>query len=41
MRKSLFLILLLSSLVMLSACTSAKAQSLEEFYKDAKIEKCR
>lgn len=38
MRKSLFLILLLSSLIMLSACTGAKEQSLEEFYKDAKIE---
>lgn len=38
MRKSLSLILLLSSLVMLSACTGAKTQSLEVFYNDAKIE---
>lgn len=38
MRKSLFLITLLSSLVMLSACNGAKTQSLEEFFKDSKIE---
>ncbi|WP_226087597.1 hypothetical protein [Mesobacillus sp. S13] len=38
MRKSLFQITLLSSLVMLSACNGAKTQSLEEFFKDSKIE---
>ena len=37
MKKSLFLILLVS-LLLLSACTNGKTQSLEEFYKDAKIE---
>ncbi|SDN70669.1 hypothetical protein [Bacillus sp. OK048] len=37
MKKSLFLILLLS-LFFVSACTNGKTQSLEEFYKDAKIE---
>ncbi|MFC5602730.1 hypothetical protein [Sporosarcina koreensis] len=37
MKKSLFLILTLS-LFIVSACTDTKTQSLEEFYKDAKIE---
>lgn len=37
MKKSLFL-LLLFSLLLVSACTNGKTQSLEEFYKDAKIE---
>ncbi|TSI05767.1 hypothetical protein [Lysinibacillus sp. BW-2-10] len=37
MNKSLFLILLLSLLVV-SACTNEKTQTLEKFYKDAKIE---
>jgi hypothetical protein len=37
MKKSLFLILLLS-LFLVSACSNGKTQSLEEFYKDAKIE---
>ena len=37
MKKSLFLNLL-ASLLLLSACTMGKTQSLEEFYKDAKIE---
>ena len=36
MKKSLFLILM-SSLFIISACTGAKTQSLEEFYKDEKI----
>ena len=36
MKKSLILILMLSFLIM-SACTGGKTQSLEEFYKDAKI----
>ena len=35
-KKSLVLILM-SSLFIMSACTGAKTQSLEEFYKDAKI----
>lgn len=37
MKKSLFLMLLVS-LFILSACTNGKTQSLESFYKDAKIE---
>lgn len=37
MKKSLFLILLVG-LFFVSACTNGKAQSLEKFYKDAKIE---
>ncbi|WP_438314852.1 hypothetical protein [Sporosarcina sp. FA9] len=37
MKKSLILILI-SSLFIITACTGAKTQSLEEFYKDAKIE---
>ena len=37
MKKSLFLILLIS-LFLVSACTDGKTQSLEGFYKDAKIE---
>lgn len=37
MKKSLFLILMVSLLV-ISACTDAQTQSLEAFYKDAKIE---
>ncbi|SDM86708.1 hypothetical protein SAMN05518871_102432 [Psychrobacillus sp. OK028] len=37
MKKYLFLILLVS-LFLLSACNNGKTQSLEEFYKDAKIE---
>ena len=36
MKKSLVLILM-SSLVIMSACTGAKTQSLEDFYKDEKI----
>ncbi|UPW81410.1 hypothetical protein [Lysinibacillus sp. Ag94] len=38
MKKFLFLILLVS-LFLVSACTNGKTQSLESFYKDAKIEK--
>ncbi|MEB2281973.1 hypothetical protein LAV73_18570 [Lysinibacillus xylanilyticus] len=38
MKKLLFLILLVS-LFLVSACTNGKTQSLETFYKDAKIEK--
>jgi hypothetical protein len=37
LKKPLFLILLVI-LFLLSACTKGKTQSLEEFYKDAKIE---
>lgn len=37
MKKSLFLILLVG-LFFVSACTNGKTQSLEKFYKDAKIE---
>ena len=37
MKKTFFLILLVS-LLLLSACSNGKTQSLEEFYKDAKIE---
>ncbi|MFE3577619.1 hypothetical protein [Lysinibacillus sp. NPDC059133] len=37
MKKSMFLILF-AFLVLLSACSNEKTQSLEEFYKDAKIE---
>ncbi|KOP70134.1 hypothetical protein AMS59_20050 [Lysinibacillus sp. FJAT-14745] len=37
MKKILFLILLVS-LFLVSACTNGKTQSLEAFYKDAKIE---
>lgn len=37
MKKSLFLALLLC-LFLISACTNGKSQTLEEFYKDAKIE---
>lgn len=37
MKKSLFLKLVMS-LVFLSACATGKTQTLEEFYKDAKIE---
>ncbi|MBB6447986.1 hypothetical protein [Bacillus benzoevorans] len=37
MKKSLFLTLLLS-IILVSACTNGKTKSLEEFYKDAKIE---
>lgn len=37
MKKPLFLILLVI-LFLLSSCTKGKTQSLEEFYKDAKIE---
>lgn len=38
MKKILFLILLIS-LFLVSACTNGKTQSLEAFYKDAKIDK--
>lgn len=38
MKKSLYLILLVSLLV-LTACTNGKTQSLEDFYKDAEIER--
>jgi predicted small secreted protein len=37
MKKSLFLVLLLC-LFLVSACTNGKPQTLEEFYKDVKIE---
>ena len=37
MKISLLLILMLSSLVILSACTGVKTQTLEECYKDTKI----
>ncbi|MFF2176020.1 hypothetical protein ACFVT8_06110 [Lysinibacillus sp. NPDC058147] len=37
MKKILFLVLLIS-LFLVSACTNGKMQSLEAFYKDAKIE---
>ncbi|MEH7392861.1 hypothetical protein [Bacillus sp. JJ1474] len=36
--KNLLLLILLVSLFFVSACTNEKTQSLEEFYKDAKIE---
>jgi len=36
--KKYFLLMLLISLLLLSACSNGKTQSLEEFYKDAKIE---
>ena len=37
MKKYLFLLLIIS-LVLISACSNGKKQSLERFYKDAKIE---
>lgn len=36
--KKLLILILISGLLIISACTGAKTQSLEDFYRDAKIE---